>query len=142
MTILEQSDFKDSQVFILCLLKETYESLFGSKTTRLETNYPTLFSNITNILRDSGTDISKLSFRKIFEITKERNKKEELSFMLNILRDDLKALLKEFGFELFEDLEMEFRPKDMPDPKDLKIAELENELAMYKIKDYATKQSV
>ena len=122
LSILEQSNFEESEVY----------KIFGSNTTRFETSYPDLFTKINTRLRDQATDISTLSFRKIFEITKERGNLEELTFMLNILRDDLVSLLEELGFEFIKDLELQFKPIGIPDAKDLKIEMLEAELEKYK----------
>lgn len=139
LSILEQSNFEESEVYILCLLKSHYNKIFGSNTntTRFETSYPDLFTKINTRLRDQATDISILSFRKIFEITKERGNVEELTFMLNILRDDLVSLLEEFGFEFIKDLELQFKPIGMPDAKDLEIEKLKAELEKYKKEEHA-----
>lgn len=134
LTILEQSDYEKSEVYILCIMKNVYDDLFkGSKSSKLESDYPVLFTNINTRLRDQATDVSTLSFRKIFEITRERNITEELIFMLDVFRDDLKILLEEFGFEFVKDLEVVLRPIGFPDPRDQKIAELEEQLAKYKL---------
>ena len=84
LTIMEQSDFDKSKIYLFCLLKETYKEVFGNDSKRFEEIYPELHRNVSHSLAEEATNISTLSFRKVYEIAVARNNKEELSFMLNV----------------------------------------------------------
>ena len=108
LNILEQSDFEKSKLYVLCILKESYDKIgqdFKSES------YRTLFDNVKETLKDSATDISSLTFRKIYEIAVERDNKDEIAFMLSIFKDELLGLLKDYGFSFLEYLDIEIKPK-------------------------------
>ena len=108
LSILEQSDFEKSKLYILCALKETYPNVKEDFKSEM---YRTLFDNVNTTLKDSATDISSLTFRKIYEIAVERDNKDEIAFMLSIFKDELLGLLKDYGFSFLEYLDIEIKPK-------------------------------
>jgi hypothetical protein len=105
LTILEQVDFEESQVYIMCLVKEVFNSHLDKKSC------PELYEKITNKLLEHNSDITNLSFRKIYEIVVSRKNKVELSFMLNIFKEELMSLLKDYGFSFLEFIDIELKPK-------------------------------
>ena len=109
LTILEQSDYNKSEIYILCMLKEV-ESVFSELS--FEEEYKQLSNKITKRLESEGTDISQLSFRKLYEIAIARDKPEELEFMLNTCKEELIKFLKEFGFTFLDYLEISFKQKE------------------------------
>jgi len=113
LTIMEQSDYKQSEIYILCLLKEAYSDVFGTHgATKFEESCPDLYQNIVNSISDKGEDnISTLSFKVCFDIAMARNNKTEIDFMLGLFTTELTALLKEYGFEFLEYVDVFVKPK-------------------------------
>lgn len=111
LIVLEQSNFEESQVYIVCLLKETFELVFKNNPSKFEKECPTLHEQVTKVLSDHATNISSLSFRKVYEMAIARKKGEELSFMLTIFKEELMKLLGDFGFSFLEYLDIELKPK-------------------------------
>ena len=111
LTILEQSNFETSQVYILCLLKETFSDLFKNDTSKLESEYPELHKGLTEALKDDDTEISTLSFRKIYELAATRKTEAEMNFLLEIFKEELIGLLKDYGFSFLEYLDITITPK-------------------------------
>jgi hypothetical protein len=111
LTILEQSDFEKSQIYILCLLKETSKEDFFNNSSKFKKECPLLHEKVTEKLLDHDTNIASLSFRKIYEIAVSRKKKLELSFMLNVFKKELMSLLGDYGFTFLEYIDIELKPK-------------------------------
>jgi hypothetical protein len=111
LTILEQSNFETSQVYILCLFKETFSDVFKNDTSRLENEYPELHKRLIAALKDGDTEISTLSFRKIYELSASRKVEAEMEFLLNIFKDELINLLTDYGFSFLEYLDIRITPK-------------------------------
>lgn len=118
MITLEQADYKKSEVFILCLLKECYSEITntfknaGNKD--VESQFEELFNNIKSNLSAYNTDLVTLSFETIFKITRSRKNQFELEFILEIFSNELKEILKEFSFEFLNYLDLHLVVKDTP----------------------------
>ena len=117
LTIMEQSDYKESEIFILCLLKETFSSIYGDHGPYrdFQEKYPVLYNNIHTRLKESATEISTLSFRRVYELATQRGNKEEISFMLQLFKEELFTLLGEYGFTFLDFLDIEIKPKKNDD---------------------------
>jgi hypothetical protein len=111
LTILEQSNFESSQVYILCLLKETFSEVFKNDASKLEKDYENLHKSLADILKEDDTEISTLSFRKIYELSVDRKIEEEMTFLLDIFKEELVTLLKDYGFSFLEYLDIIIKPK-------------------------------
>jgi len=111
MTILEQSEFDSSQIFILCMLKETFSEVFKNDSGKFESQFPVLHKKVSDLLKDEGTEISTLSFRKVYEVAQKRNNENEISFLLNVFKDELITLLLDYGFSFLEYLDITITPK-------------------------------
>jgi len=111
LTILEQSEFEKSQVYIMCMLKETFSDVFKNDSLEFEKEYPQLHKAVAEKLKDEDTEISSLSFRKIYEITQKRKNEEELEFLLNIFKEELISLLVDYGFSFLDYLDITITPK-------------------------------
>lgn len=113
LTIMEQANFEDSQVYILCALKETFDKVFKN-TEKFEKEYPVLHKSVTEKLLETESQLATLSFKRIFELATARKNKEEVEFMLRIFKDELVRLLTDYGFSFLEYLDIEIKPKNNP----------------------------
>jgi len=111
LTIMEQSDFDKSTVYILCILKETYKEVFEGNKARFEEIYPELHRNVTHKLSEEATNVATLSFRKVYEIAVARDIKEELEFMINAFSEELKKHLLDYGFDFLHYFDIKVIPK-------------------------------
>ena len=107
LTILEQSDFELSQVYVLCILKETFSEAFEYNSTELEKDY----KKITKVLKGKKETIATLSFKNIYELSVNRKVEEEMKFLLNIFKEELITLLKDYGFTFLEYLDVNITQK-------------------------------
>jgi hypothetical protein len=98
ITILEQSDYDKSEVFLMCILKDCFRETFGS-ASKFKELAPELSEKVAERLKKEDLDITKLSFKEIYELAVSRNIPAEIEFTLTILRDELVELLKEFGYD-------------------------------------------
>lgn len=111
LTILEQSNFDDSKIYILCAIKETFDKVFKNAEI-FSKEYPSLHKNITQDLVDNRfIDVATLSFKRIYELAVSRGKVEEVNFMLNIFKNELVRLLTDYGFSFLDYLDIEIKPK-------------------------------
>ena len=111
LTILEQSDFELSQVYVLCILKETFSEAFEYNSTELEKEYNKLYKKITKVLKGKKETIGTLSFKNIYELSVNRKVEEEMKFLLNIFKEELITLLKDYGFTFLEYLDVNITQK-------------------------------
>lgn len=114
LTIMEQSDYDKSEIYILCLLKESQEILFKRDKSFKEV-FPDLYDRVSNRLLEEATEISTLSFRKVYEIAVKRNNQEELRFLLNIFSNEVKSILIDYGFNFLDYFDVQLVPKSNPD---------------------------
>lgn len=111
LTILEQSNFDDSKIYILCAIKEIFDKVFKNAEI-FSKEYPSLHKNITQDLVDNRfIDVATLSFKRIYELAVSRGKVEEVNFMLNIFKNELVRLLTDYGFSFLDYLDIEIKPK-------------------------------
>jgi len=111
MTILEQSEFDSSQVYIMCMLKETFNEVFKNDSSKLEEDFPELHLKVTELLKEKDTEISTLSFKKVYEVAQTRNNKEEINFLLDVFKEELVGLLVDYGFSFLDYLDITITPK-------------------------------
>ena len=111
MTILEQSEFDSSQVYIMCMLKETFNEVFKNDSSKLEEDFPELHKKVTELLKEKDTEISTLSFKKVYEVAQTRNNKEEINFLLDVFKEELVGLLVDYGFSFLDYLDITITPK-------------------------------
>lgn len=111
LAILEQSDYEASEIYILCLMKETQKSLFNSGKT-FKDDFPDLYNRVADRLLEEATEISTLSFRKVYEIGVKRNKQDEIAFLVNIFSEEVKNLLKDYGFSFLDYFDLKLTPKE------------------------------
>jgi len=113
MVLLEQSDYKESEVFILCLLKECYSEIITTNKNA-DKDYSELFNKVSKNLSKYNTELITLSFETIFNITKDKGDKKQLEFILDIFANELKDILKEFSFEFLNYLDLHLVVKGTP----------------------------
>lgn len=112
LSIMEKAEYSKSEIFILCLLKETFEKVFGrSDQKKFEEQYEELFKSVTGSIDKDSENITSLSFRSIYELAVKRAKKEELEFMMDIFKEELITMLKNYGFTFLEYLDITIKPK-------------------------------
>lgn len=112
LTIMEQSDYEKSEVYLLTLFKETYVPLFASTgCAHKENEYPVLFQKVAKTLTDEDTTLASLSFKKVYEVALERDNKEELDFMLKILKGEIVTMFTEFGLTFLDLIDIELKVK-------------------------------
>jgi hypothetical protein len=109
LTILEQSNYEKSEVYLMCILKDCFRDAFGT-AAKFKEVAPALAEKVTERLHKDDLDISKLSFKEIYELALKRNVPEEIEFTLTILRDELVELLKEFGYGFVDFTEVLIKP--------------------------------
>ena len=110
LTILEQSSYEESKVYILCVLKECFKETFGSGS-KFKELAPELADVVIASISTSDADITKLVFKEIYDIAIKRDNKVELEFILDILKDELVALLGEFGYDFINFTDVMIKPK-------------------------------
>jgi hypothetical protein len=109
LTILEEADYSESEVYVLCIVKDCFREAFGSVSSFKELT-PTLFEKITKSITVENNDITNLSFKSIFDKAMERGKETEIEFILNIFRDELVELLREFNYTFMDFMELTLKP--------------------------------
>jgi len=110
LSILEQSDYNKSELYILLALKQTFKEAFAS-VEKFKEKAPELADKVLESIEMNNVDITKLAFKEIYNLAMKRNIKEEIEFMLDILRDELVSLLTEFGYEFTTFTDILIRPK-------------------------------
>jgi len=116
LTILDTVDYEESEIFILCLLKECLEAMFSTNgNTKLQEDYPELHKRVLNSLQSSNKEdeVSKISFENILRAAKRRPDKKDLEFALSRLSHEFKDLLTAYGFSLldFVDVHLTLKPE-------------------------------
>ena len=111
LSILESSDYASSETYILCVIKEGLENVYGESesTDEFKKEYPKLFKNVTASLTKDGQEvdnIARLSYKNIFTLVKNHHP-EEMEFLLSEISGELRYLLKEYGFSFLDYLDFE-----------------------------------
>ena len=110
LTILEQSDYELSEIYIMCMLKDTFKEAFGSVSSFKEKT-PELAEKITKSLDVEDIDVTRLSSKHIYDHAIKRDNQEELEFILELLKNDLLSLLSTMGYEFVNFTDVLIKPK-------------------------------
>lgn len=110
LTILEQSDYEKSEVYIMCMLKDCFREAFGTAQKFQELS-PILSKKVTNALEVSDIEITKLSFKEVYDLAIKRNIRGEAEFALDLLRNELVLLLKDIGYDFTDFTEVLIKPQ-------------------------------
>lgn len=110
ITIMEQSDYEKSMIYIMCILKDCFRDAIGTVQKFKELS-PVLSEKVTEHLENDDCDVTKLSFKQIYALAEKRNNQEECEFMLDIVVEELKLLMGEFGYEFQNFTEVLIKPK-------------------------------
>lgn len=132
ITILEQSDYKESEVYILTVLKDSFRDAFSS-TSEFQKQAADLSIKVCDSLGEQGADIVTLSYKEIYAIAIKRDKKEEIEFILDCLSVELIKSLEAFGYEFMEFTDVLIKPKGWMKEYKSKMKALEEELKELKL---------
>lgn len=124
LTILEQSDYESSEIYIMCMLKDTFKEAFGSVSTFKEKT-PILAEKITKSLDVEDVDITQLSSKQVYNRAIKRDIQEEMEFILELLRNDLMSLLSTMGYEFVNFTEVLIKPKGWEQANNEKLKQLD-----------------
>ena len=127
LTILEQSDYDKSEVYIMCILKDCFRTAFGT-VKKFEEVSPTLFKKVTNTIKTEDVEIAKLSFKEVYDLAVKRNIEEEINFILKIFKDELIDLFTDMGYQFVHFTDILVKPKGWEEDQEKKIAELKAEI--------------
>jgi len=126
LSILEEAEYKRSEIYILCLLKEAFQlPTFKFSLHELADDYPILFTKTTRSVdvRETWTRSKKdtqangvtvetsLSYRVLYDLSLERDNPIATKFIINLFKDDLVNFLQNYGFSFLEYLDIEIKPK-------------------------------
>ena len=115
LSILEEAEYKRSEIYTLCLLKEAFQlPTFKFTLNDLSNDYPILFTKTTRSIevRESCKPVeTALSYRLLYELSLKRNKPKETKFVINLFKEELLTFLKNYGFSFLEHLDVEIKPK-------------------------------
>jgi hypothetical protein len=123
LTILEQSDYDTSEIYIMCIMKDSFKEAFGTVTSFKEKT-PILAEKITQGLGMDDVDITKLSFKHVYDRAVKRDIQEELEFVLELLKNDLISLLGTMGYDFINFTDVLIKPKGWEHANQLKLNEL------------------
>lgn len=132
LTILEQSDYEESKVFLILLIKDCFQQVFGT-VSDFETKTPTLAEKVKKeLVKHSESDITKMSFKVIYDLAVTRGIQEETEFVLSILRDQLKCLLSDFDYEFVNYTDILIKPTGWEDAIKKELEEAKAEIKLIK----------
>lgn len=116
LSIMEQAEYEKSEVFILAMMKETFDEIYGKNGpyTKFKDTYTELYDKVVSRLSDEDTDIANLSHRKIYELAIRNKSREQVEFLLEVFNQELKKLLVQYGFTFLEYLDLSVKPKEEP----------------------------
>lgn len=132
LTILEQSDYEKSELYIMCVIKDCFRESFGSVEKFAEMS-PVLSEKIAQKLSEEDVDMAKLSFKEIHRMVMKKGDLEEVEFVMTIFRDELIELLSEMQFEFVEYTDVLVKPKGWEQANKEKIAGLEAKIEELKL---------
>lgn len=132
LTILEQSDYEKSELYIMCVIKDCFRESFGSVEKFAEMS-PVLSEKIAQKLSEEDVDMAKLSFKEIHRMVMKKGDLEEVEFVMTIFRDELIELLSEMQFEFVEYTDVLVKPKGWEQANKEKIASLEAKIEELKL---------
>jgi hypothetical protein len=124
LTILEQSDYAQSEIYIMCMLKDTFSKAFDSVSS-FKDKTPILAQNITDSLDIEDVDITRLSSKHVYERAVKRDVQKELEFVLGLLKVDLVNLLDNMGYDFVNFTEVLIKPKGWEQSNKEKLNQLE-----------------
>ena len=112
--VIEGSDIMNSQVEILCILKGTYDTAFKGRSMDKEFTeaFPKLAKFLTDTLGSDASNVSELTFRKLYEVTMEVGKPDSTKFLIDMCTDEFRDALEGFGFDFLKYLDIHFTIKD------------------------------
>ena len=123
LTILEQSDYETSEIYIMCIIKDSFKEAFGTVSSFKEKT-PILAEKITEGLGIDNVDITRLSFKHVYNRAIKREVQEELEFVLELLKNDLVSLLSTMGYDFINFTDVLIKPKGWEHANQLKLNEL------------------
>jgi len=101
LSILEQSEIKNSKIYILLLLKH----LKIEENKLIQNEYPKLYKLLFN---DNGTHSVVLSYKFLYNLCKTN---EEKTFLLDSFKNELTDFLKDYGFDFLTECELKIIKK-------------------------------
>jgi len=112
-SVLENVNYEESEIFLLCMLKQLNENNVNMYTIKTEAN--ALYLKLEDYCKNKSIIDLKISFRNIYERAVERSEtkenKSEIEFLLNIFKNELLELLTQYGFTFLEYLDIEIKQK-------------------------------
>jgi hypothetical protein len=124
VTILEQSDYELSEIYIISLIKDTFSKVF-KKTDAFKEQCPELYENVANSVYVDGADLTVLSSKHIYNTALKKGNQEELEFVLNLLTKDLTELLSTMGYGFVDYTDVLIKPKGWEKANNEKLKQLE-----------------
>lgn len=111
-TILENVDYDESEIYILCLIRECMKVTFKDNVRVFATNYPILYEKVKTKASENTYDIGNLSLRKIYEIAMQKKNPKDLAFICNCFEKDLIDILKKYGLSIVDYVTITVTPKE------------------------------
>lgn len=131
LTILEQSDYEQSEIYVMLVLKDAFRTAFGTAAKFKELS-PVLADKVTKSLKEEDIEIAKLSFKEIYDLAMKRNIQEEIDFILMIFQEQMYELFSDMGYQFVNYTEVLVKPKGWFAAQELKMLKLEQEVAKLK----------
>ena len=107
---LEHMDYEKSEVYIFCILKQANEEI-SNLDTIVRDKAPKLYEKLQEYSKAQNENILTFSFKKIFMRAQEREREDEVEFLLGLFKNELVTLLTDYGLSFLEYLDIEIKPK-------------------------------
>ena len=108
---LENMDFNESEIYIFCILKQANEEVSNLDRTIAE-KAPELYKKLQEYSETTDTNVLTFSFKNIYMRARDRNKNEEVEFLLDLFKNELVTLLQDYGLTFLEYLDIQIKPKE------------------------------
>ena len=131
LTILEQSDYDKSEIYIMCILKDCFRTAFGTVKQFQEVS-PILAQKVTDNLKKEDVEVAKLSFKEVYDLAIKRDIQEEIDFILGVFQAELHELFTDMGYVFTQFTDVLVKPKGWEQAQVDKINKLTAEIAKLK----------
>ena len=108
---LEAADWEKSWVYILCLAKFAKPDGTDKWTRDIwNENAPKVLEHMDELNLKIET---AMNFRTIYQILVEKKcDRDEMAFALNLFKEAFIDIVKDWGFDFLDEIDIEFKPKD------------------------------
>lgn len=114
--VVEHSDFEESIGYILMLIKEIFDTSFTNESyvhTTIKDESGKLYDNLKLFLKKHNIEsITRLSWKTIHLIIKNRNNKEEEAFFYERMTQQLSSVLHMYGIDIANEFEITIKLKN------------------------------